>query len=278
MKYLPTPPDPYVFSPPFRNDYYDGNSNRQTLGRTSRSFVINPSIRTLVLFVTGQSLWSDILPTLYVPVNYTSVDNFNVFDGNMYDCNGPLLGTTYAFNLGLGPGNVAVRVADQLVTRGKFNRVIIVSLAVGSTLVAQWATGDLSNKASIAMLRLAARGITPGMAGTTWACVMGVGEVDFANGTTQAAYAASGNTFINTMTALGITRIFWDRESDVGQTNNAIRSAQASLWNGTTVFNAGDFDSIPLSSRPDGIHFNDLGGLQAQNLVVAAMSASGSPF
>lgn len=280
MKYLPAPIDPYVLTTFSQNDYFTtvGNTNRQTLGRTTRSPSINPSLKTLVLFNTGQSLWSDILPTLYVPVNYTEVDNFNVFDSNLYDCNGPLIGTTYAYNLGFGPGNVVARVADRLVTNGKFDRIIIVSLAIGSTTIAMWTTGELSNRCSVALQRLASRGITPGMTGVTFACLMGLGEQDFFNGTSQASYTASGQSFITTMLSQGFSRIFWDLESAAGETSNPIRSAEASLWNGTTVFSGGDLDSIPASGRQDGLHFNDLGGLQAQSIVIAAMAASGSPF
>lgn len=277
MKHLPATPDPYTLITFGTNDYYNNISYRQVLNRVSRSATINTSLKTLVLLVTGQSLWSNILPSLLSPVNSSVIDNFNIFDGNLYDCNGPLLGTTYTISL--GRGNVVTRIADGLITNGKFSRVIIVPMAVGSTTIAMWATGDLSNRCSVAMQRLANKGITPSVTNVTFACLMGVGEQDYINGTTQNSYATSAATFISNLQATGFNgRIFWDSESAPLQTSNAIRSAIASLWDGTTVFNGGDSDSIPLTSRQDGTHFNDVGGLQMYNISIAAMAASGTPF
>src|ERR1043165_4862431 len=87
-----SPPDPYKLNDTSEISYY---GYRQTLGRTTRPFTINPALKTLVLFVTGQSLGANVVPTLFVPTNSAAVDNLNIYDGALYDCNGPLLGSPY---------------------------------------------------------------------------------------------------------------------------------------------------------------------------------------
>src|SRR5262245_16246844 len=106
----------------------------------------------------------------------------------MYAAADPLLGTGMAFpGGGFSPGGVSLRLADLLVSNSKFDRVIIVPVAIGGTSVAMWATGGvLSNCITAAMARLASRGIVPGMTNVTFAFVWGQGESD--GGTSQAAY------------------------------------------------------------------------------------------
>ncbi len=276
-------PDPFLL--------YDSNSfgvlgvssnYRQTKGLTLRSATINPAIKTLVFLVGGQSLSSNVTPTLYLPTNSTMVDNFNIYDGAIYNINGPLLGSTYTLLTSLGPGNIATRIADTLVTNTKFNRVIIVSMSIGSTTASMWgdATGIHNNRVVVAMKRLAACGIVPGMTGVTFACLFDLGEQDLANGTSQAAMTASLNSFISTLQGTGFNgKIFIPLESGVSQTSNNCRSAQAAVWNGSTVFSGGDFDSIDASGRqPSDVHWNDSGAASAATLVINAMAASGPPF
>ena len=88
---------------------------------------------------------------------------------------------------------------------------------------------------------------------------------------------ASLNGFISTLQATGFNgRIFIPLESGNGQTSNAQRSAQAAVWNGTTVFSGGDFDAI--TGRSDGVHWSDAGAVAAASTVITAMHATGAPF
>lgn len=256
------------------------NGYRQTLGLTQRSFTINPALRTLVMLVPGQSWGADVVTTLYTPVNTAVIDNFNIYDGNLYAIGGPLLGTTYQATPPLGPGNAYARVADLLVTNGKFDRVIMVPISVGGTTIAQW--GDVnapySNRAPVALRRLAARGITPATPGVTFTCILQIGITDFDNGTSQASFTASALSFLATLQASGfIGRIFVALQSRVGQVANAIRSAQASLWNGTTIFSGGDNDSNTITLS-DGVHPDDAGAATLSVIVYNAMHASGAPY
>lgn len=272
--------DPYALRAFGASDNFSGLSWKDTNGLTLRSPAINPSIRTLIFITAGQSNWANITPTLYTPTNAGVVDQLNIYDGAIRNIAGPLLGSSY--NAALGPGNLSARVADLLVTNGKFDRVIIASSAIGSTTASMWgdATGDLHNRTRVAMLRLASRGIVPGMTGVTFACIFGIGEQDNVNGTTQAAFAASAGGFASALFATGFNgRIFIPQESYIGATSSGVRAAQVSLWNGSTIFSGGDLDTLTGANRQaDNTHFSDAGAAAAATLVYNAMHASGAPF
>lgn len=270
------PPDPFAL---YDTSFYQGTfGHRQTAGLTVRSATINSGLKNLVLLVCGQSLLCSCNPTLYTPSNSTKVDQLNVYDGQLYSIGGPVLGCTYS-PVPANPGNASVRVADNLVTNNKFDRVILANVTIGGTFASQWEpSGIHGNRANVAMRRLASLGITPGMTGVTFAAIYSIGESDFSFGTAQNAFAASAGNFITNLRGTGFNgRIFVTTESGAGQTSNVIRTAQASLLNGTTIFSAGDLDSNSIA-RVDGVHFSDAGAATAASLIVTAMANSGAPF
>jgi hypothetical protein len=277
-----SPPDPFVLRAFGASDNFAGISYKTTAGLTVRSPAINPALKTLVLITAGQSLWANTTPTAFVPTNSAVVDQMNIFDGAIYSIAGPLMGSTLNTGVGSpGYGNVSARVADTLVTNAKFDRVIIVSTAIGSTTASMWGdtTGDLYNRLPVVMARLASRGIVPGMTGVTFACVWGIGEQDNGNGTTQAAFAASASSFISTLQATGFNgRIFIPQETwNGGATSANVRAAQASLWGGS-VFSGGDMDTLNNTNRADTTHWNDTGAAAATTIMYNAMHASGAPY
>lgn len=254
---------------------------RQTDGRTLRSQSINPALKTLVLVAAGQSNAMNIAPTTVVPSNYTAIDNFNIYDGACYDIPGALLGCTEAINLGYGVGHIAPRIADKFVTAGVFDRVVIVSVAIGNTGAADWATGGvLADRLPCTMRRLASRGFIPGTAGLTFGTVWMQGENDTLNGTSQASMTASLNSTFSNYFAAGYSgRIFVTQQSwDLSVTSAAVRAAQASTWNGTTIFDGGDLDTLNDTKRQDTVHFNDSGMSDAATIIYNKMRASGAPF
>lgn len=277
-------PDPMMLRAFGASDNFAGISYKTTNGLTIRSPVINPAIRTLVLLVPGQSQFANVQPTAFTPANAAVVDQMNIYDGAIYSIAGPLLGSSLNAAVVGSPGfgNLTARVADLVVTNGKFDRIIVVAMAIGSTTASMWGdtTGDLYNRTQVAMLRLASRGIVPGMPGLTFACIFGLGETDNANGTSQAAFAASAGGFASALFATGFNgRIFVPQESYIGATSAAVRAAQASLWNGTTIFSGGDLDTLTGANRQgDNIHFSDAGAAAAATLIYNAMHASGAPF
>lgn len=263
-----SPPDPYVLS-----DSWTGISFKQTAGLTPRLTPINPAKKTAVCIVTGQSLLSNVVPSLRPPTNAGVIDQLNIYDGALYNILGPLLGSTLSSN----GGNVATWVADGLISGG-FDRVILVCTNVGSTTIAQWATGNMSDRFPVAMRRLAARGITPGMTGVTFLNILAQGNEDLSQGTSGAAYSASLATYIaNTRAVMTSGKVFICLDSGAGQTSNVIRTAQASAVNGTTVFSGGDIDSSTIDTL-DGVHPSDAGAPTMGAIINAAIHASGAPF
>jgi len=267
-----SPPDPFIIT-----EMPAGPGYQDTNGKTVRSLAINTGIRNLVLITAGQSNWESTNPTLYTPTNSSVIDNFNIYDGAAYSIAGPLLGCSSS---PLGPGNLGARVADLLVTNGKFDRVILVSIAIGSTSVADWGTGRLQDRVGVAMRRLAARGITPATTGVTFALIWGQGENDTQAGTSQASYTSSLNSFIANAQAAGMSgRIFVTLESwNAGTTSANVRAAQAAVVTGN-VFQGGDMDTLNATNRQaDNVHLNDTGAASMATLEYNAMHASGAPF
>ncbi|MDQ8730496.1 sialate O-acetylesterase [Bradyrhizobium sp. LHD-71] len=273
------PPDPYVLS----DRLLTGDIIKpwiDTNGRLIRNTAINTSVRNLVLITAGQSNRANNDGAQYAPANSSVIDNFNICDGALYDCAGPLLGVDYAPTL--GPGNIIPRVADTLITNGKFDRVIVVPIAVGASEVADWGSGGtLYNRPRVAMQRLAARGIVPGMPNVTFAFEWGQGESDGVYGTSQATYQTQFNQMKAVLLGAGfVGRIFVAVETMVAHTTYpAIKAAQAALVDGSTVFASGNLDLLTGANRqPDGTHFSTLGAGNAANLIYNAIAATGTPF
>ena len=134
------------------------------------------------------------------------------------------------------------------------------------------------------MRRLAARGITPATTGVTFALAWDLGPTDGVNGTSQAAWTASFNTFYANCVAVGFSgRTFVNLSTYyVGTTYPAIRAAQVAVCNGTTIFQGGDGDTLIGTSVNrqvvDGEHFTDGGAASFATLIYNAMHASGAPY
>lgn len=279
--------DPFPLGESLRSDIaYASNAGYQaTGGKTARSVEINTGIKNLVLIVAGQSNYQNVAPSAYTPTNASAIDNFNVYDGGMYAAADPLLGASWMGTTlgGVGsnpsPGNIGTRVADLLITNGKFDRVILVPVAVGGTSVDMWATGIVSNRITTAMARLESRGITPGMTNVTFAVIWGQGESD--SGTSQADYTSRLNTVISNAAAAGFSgRWFINKQTWLaGSTNATVQAAQDAIPNGSTIFAGANADSLNAMNRyADNTHFNDTGMAALATLVYNAMHASGAPY
>lgn len=264
--------DPFLIS----SEYLNQTGYRDTKGRSVRSATINPSDSTLVLINAGQSNSINITPSAITLTNGSVIDNFNVYDGGLYDAAGRLLGTQDA-----GYGAIVAKVADLLVTNGRFDRVIVVPVGISGTPISIWDNGGiLADRIPLAMRRLASRGIVPGMTGVTFGLLWMQGEADKSGGTPQATYEASwANVKANAIAAGFSGRMFVCTETySLSTTSATIQAAQAGVRDGVTVFDGGNLDSLDDTNRQDTTHFNDAGALAAATLIEAAMHASGSPF
>lgn len=269
-------PDPFViFDAPGFEAYRDTN------GKSVRSQEYDPSKKTLILISAGQSHQENTIPTLYIPSNSAAVDNFSIYDGASYSITGPLLGTSSS---PLGPGNYNARLADLFINNGRFDRVILVTVGIGSTVVADWAVGHTQDRLPVAMRRLASRGFVPGNSGLTFAITWLLGPTDGVNGTTQAQYMASFQQVVANVQAAGFVgsscRIFVNLETwQFGTLFPTIRAAQAGVVNNSVVFAGADDDTLGSPLRQaDNEHFNDAGAQQLAQIIFNAMHASGGPY
>ena len=252
---------------------------KATTGRTQRNMTVNTGIRNLVLFVMGQSNNESEAPSAYTPTNGSAIDDLNIYDGMFYAAADPHLGTSYNST---GPGLMDFRAADQLITNGKFDRVILVPLAIGGTLADQHATGPLANLPCVAMRRLAARGITPSTTNVTFAADWGQGDnsASLTSPPTQIAYQAALQQIKTNMQACGFVGRFFVNVVSFGNgvTYSPVTAAQAAVVDNVFFFAGANLDSLNNSNRVDGVHFNDTGAAAGAALKVTAWHASGAPF
>ncbi|MCS3929595.1 hypothetical protein M2175_004626 [Bradyrhizobium elkanii] len=260
-------PDPFVL-----NELGQASTGmfKDTNGKTARAPGLNPAVSTLVLISAGQSNRTTLNPTSFTPTtNAAVIDNFSVYDGNTYNASGPLLGTQYVPTQ--GPGNLMTRVGDKLVTAGKFARVILVPLAIGSTSVIDWSTGNYADRIPCALRRLASRGIAP-RANVAFAIEVGLGETDGVSGMSSATWQSNFGVWFSNVAAAGFTGKWYVAQEtwDGGAVSASVAAGQAAVVNGTTVFAGANADSLNASNRqPDNTHFNDTGADALATLIAA---------
>lgn len=269
-----------------------------TNGKTLAAQTINTGIKNLILITAGQSNSEALVASTYSPTNPTKLDNFNIYDGAIYTAVEPIVGA--GCNV-FGTGNIGhhfgLILADALVTAGKFDRVIVMPISFGGSSMADWSTGVLRDRFTVAFARLAQRGIVAGT-NVTFAICWGQGEAETTLGTSQASYVSMWNSMWATIQAAGFTgRIFVAKETYLnGSTNAGVQSAQTVaspsgvINNGSGIYLGANSDaligSICNGANPcrqaDNIHYTANGGIaystDATNGWKAAMAASGAPF
>lgn len=265
-----------------------GSINRATAGvsLSSSGQTVSNSIKNLILLLAGQSNCADLVPSAYTPSNPTKIDQLNVFDGAIRVASDPLIGTSYFPTL--GPGNAYLRVADTLITNGKFDRVILVPLCVGSTKVSDWAPGGFyQDEVTVAMRRLAANGIVAGT-NVTFAAIWAQGESDTDAATSQASYTTSLNAFITATRTAGFAGIWFVnvQSRSVGVTSANVTAAQAAVVNhGSSIWAGANADALSGATcsasacrQADDTHWSNAGAASIAAATVTAMGLSGAPF
>lgn len=259
--------------------------NVQTSGLALRSQTVNTSIRNLVLIVAGQSNVTNVAPSVYTPSNPSKIDCLNVYDGGIYEAKDPLLGCD--LNPTLGPGNPALRLADKLITANKFDRVVLVPLAIDASDLAFWLGDYANNRIPTAIGRLAAKGFTT-QTNVTIAVLWGHGESDNLAGTTQANYVAGLTSIIASSRTAGFTGPwFVPRQTYIsGGTSATIRAAQAAIISsGAGIYAGPDADTLIGTAcsgvacrQADLTHWSDAGSDSYAAAWQTALAAYGAPF
>lgn len=239
-------------------------------GRTLSTPILTPGQNTAVLVGAGQSNISNFSVAGYTITNPTVVDNFNVYDGVVYQAEERLLGCgIFAIDDG---GSFLAPLADKLIDDGIFDRVILVPIGVGGTAVGEWAPGGPCNQMlSIAYKRLVTVGLTP----TLW--LWHQGENDTQAGTSQSDYATRLAAVINTPRALGDTAPWFISQASYvsGAPSSAVRAAQAAAVNGVDIFAGPDTDTLTGGTNrvADNTHFTLAGSVAAADLAKTAIDA-----
>lgn len=222
--------------------------------------------RTAVFVCAGQSLMASSENAIYAIINPTKVQNLNVYDGGVYQAVQPLLGCG-VWNAG---GNWLCRLADKLIAAGKYDRVILVPVAVGSTPIREWQAGGLYNPKLIAAFRRCAA-----LGYTVTAIIWGQGEQDRVDGTSAAAYLASLQNLIASPRVEGyLAPWFISLETWDGSTTSAgLRQAQQAVVNGIDVLQGADVDTISSGTyRYDGVHLNATGANALADLWMTSLT------
>lgn len=273
--------DPFFLSfPPGTSGVY---RDTKLVALSGNGQTVNPAVRNLILIVAGQSNVGNVTPSTYTPSNPTKLDQLSVYDGAIRVASDPLIGCFGALAL----GNPYLRVADTLVTNNKFDRVILVPIGIGGTMVADHAPGGfLQDLFPVAMRRIAANGIVAG-ANVTIAAIWGQGEYDSLNGTTQVAYTNSLNAYIAASRSAGFSGIWFINVETLWTTTSApVQAAQAAVVNhGAGVWACANADALVgpttcggVDCRSDGVHWSNAGGVFIAAAVVTAMGLAGTPF
>lgn len=253
-------PDPYVMqsNSPLSNESYDYSG----LTQVSPVFVGGES--TCVIIGFGDSTISNTVNATYSPTNGSKVQSLSIGNGGVYLASDPQLGAP----LTASSGSLLFRLGDKLISNGTYARVIFCLIGLNSAKIADWATGGVLNyRIPIAAKRLAAVGLTPNFV------LCQIGANDTVAGTSQAAYAASLQSAIDSFRAAGVSGPFLTALSTYtsGSTSSAIRAAQAGVTNtGASVYDGPDLDTI-TTDRHDGTHFDATGRNSAADLWITKM-------
>jgi Carbohydrate esterase, sialic acid-specific acetylesterase len=220
-------------------------------GRQQSIIDRNPR-RVAVIVIIGQSNAANHGTGKYVARH--QVDNFNLYDGKCYHAQDPLLGAS-----GDG-GNFASRLGDKLIDADLFDRVILAPIAMGGTMVEQWAEEGMFNRRIPAVVRrLHDAGLSADF--ILWQQGegnQGVGDI----GGRQ--YRKNLLEVIRTFRRCGAAAPFFVSLTTTcgGPHPNAenIRAGQKSVVNPTAaIYQGADTDTIGLEHRWDTCHFNEVG-------------------
>lgn len=238
---------------------------------TGRTLVSPPFTAPVALIITTwQSNIENAASGTFTAAN-TKTLNFNLYDGGVYRCVNPVLGTTQN-GTGLGSNSANCQIPDSLITAGTYATAIVAPIAVGGTLCSDWVGGQLARRITVLGARLASRGLTAatGFTGDTWILPHG-GETDAISTPVRATLATCIRNMDAAFTTAGIGthRFFVPTESLVtGATNSTVTNAQAdAVATGCSNCRAGaNVDSLTGGNRQaDNTHLAQTG---AANLAV----------
>ena len=220
--------------------------------RSERS-CIPVSEKTAVIVVHGQSNAGNYGSTRHTARE--AVDNFDPATGKCFAAADPLLGAD-----GVG-GSFATRLGDILIQAGRYDRVIVVPLAVGGASLSVL-NNEGAELLTNAISKLKAAGLTPTH------LLFQQGETDATSTTTAEQYVPLLHQLVKRFRAAGFDAPFYLSRSakcDYVEPKNmaAVRAGQLSAVDeGLNIRPGPDTDTIGNEGRsPDGCHMNEAGTL-----------------
>jgi lysophospholipase L1-like esterase len=223
--------------------------------------------RTMVALVFGQSQAANQVQERFVGGKGV----FNYLRGRCYQAVDPLLGT------GGDKGNVWTLVANDLVAQKQFDAVILVTIAIGGTSIAQWAPGGRLNE----HLMDAVTAIAPVFPFTH--VFIAQGETDFLSGTPPEDYFRKFADLIASLRQRGIAvpifvaieSGFCDAAATPAKPGNPIAEAQKRIIaTQESVYFGADTDAVNApSDRYDGCHLSGSGARKLAKLWTQAIVA-----
>lgn len=236
--------------------------------------------KTLIFVVAGQSNAANHDAAAYAVANVGKVLNFSVYDGKIYPLEDPLLGCTYRDVSGHKGSSWQGRLGDKILAANWADRIIFVPIAVAGTSVQSWAVGgEWNHRISVAARRLSDCGLGSLVSGVLWQ----QGESDLSLGTSEASYASSLASVINTFRTHGIFAPIFvarcTRQND-GSVSPAVRAAQTAIVDHSNgIWSGPDSDSLGAEYRDSaGAHFNARGSDMNAQMHFDALQAFGHPF
>lgn len=230
------------------------------------STLFAPGARTAVALCFGQSNIANEGEPAGIHVPGPGVYNFNFLDGRCYIARDPLLGST-----GIG-GNLATRLGDLLVTRGLYDRVLLVSIGHGGTSTADWAPGGrMGLRLMLTLELLEARKIT--LTHLIWQQGEAEGALGEDGGT---LWTRSFASMLSSIRNRGVTAPIYVPQCTVcrGARNEGVRAAQRAVVDPDKGVRSGpDTDVIGVDQRWDGCHFSTDGLRKAAELWFEILAA-----
>jgi hypothetical protein len=208
--------------------------------------------KTAIIIVHGQSNAGNFGSTRHTARE--AVDNFDPATGKCFAAADPLLGTD-----GMG-GNFATRLGDILIQAGRYDRVIIVPVALSSTSISVL-NNEKAELLTNALSKVKAAALTPTH------ILFQQGEQDARLTTSAEQYVTQLHQLVTRFRVAGFGAPFYLSRSTKcggGEPENAaaVRAGQLSAINDALNIRQGpDTDTIGKDGRADGCHMNEVGTL-----------------
>jgi len=207
--------------------------------------------KTAVIVVHGQSNAAN-----YGSIRHAAreaVDNLDPASGKCFAAIDPLLGSD-----GIG-GNFATRLGDILIQSGRYDRVVLIPIARGSSSIS-FLNNEGASLITNGIAKLKAAGLTPTH------ILFQQGEQDARMATSAEQYVAQLHQLVTRFRAAGFDAPFYlSRSTKCGGSENnmaAVRAGQLAVINDALNIRQGpDTDTIGNDGRSDGCHMNDVGTL-----------------